>query len=341
MRVRNTHGMSNSIRGVNAKALGGSMPKRKTLPTVLFLLPATILLTSHSSVAESADGECRAKPGDAAPSGMHWYYRVDRENNRHCWYLHALGLSVHSRASETSADQGDENAGEDASPASLRPANVPSSIRPSGDAQKALPETALPESSAADRPVIDFAARWLDLPTSIDLDRRGPAAAGSAYAPEQGTTNAQRELPPALASVSTVDNEAQPNSTHQSHFGSLSLAGAAVLALLLISEALVRAARSFLRKARPRLRRRLNIGASRRAGRLTAKPREARKPEPGANELGHILRRADAGVQPARSFAPSGSKTGDRATSARRHVRAHSSFQRLKTGSFGPRWAPL
>jgi hypothetical protein len=317
------------------------MPKRRILPAVIILLPATILLTSHSGVAESAGGECRTKPGDAAPSGMHWYYRVDRENNRHCWYLHALGLPVHSRASVTSADQTDENTGEEVSPASLRAANRPASIEPSSDAQNAPPETALPEPSATNRPAIDFAARWLDLPTSIDLDGRGPAAAGNAYAPEQGTTNTQRELPSTLTSVSTVDNEAPPNSTHQPHFGSLSLAGAAVLALLLISEALVRAARSFARKARPRLLRGLNIGASRRASRRTAKPREVRKPETGANELGRILRRADAGVQPARSFAPSGSKTGDRAIGARRHVRAHSSFQRLKTGSFGPRWAPL
>ena len=35
--------------------------------------------------ARAAD--CRAAPGDAAPSGQHWYYRLDRATGQQCWYL--------------------------------------------------------------------------------------------------------------------------------------------------------------------------------------------------------------------------------------------------------------
>ncbi len=31
--------------------------------------------------------ECLTKPKDDAPSGEHWYYRIERSTKRHCWYL--------------------------------------------------------------------------------------------------------------------------------------------------------------------------------------------------------------------------------------------------------------
>src|SRR5262249_52893162 len=47
--------------------------------------------------------ECKAKPDSTAPSGSHWYYRVNRTDNRHCWFLGAEGGKVRSQAREGAA----------------------------------------------------------------------------------------------------------------------------------------------------------------------------------------------------------------------------------------------
>src|SRR5246500_827291 len=92
------------------------MLKPKVLSTGFVLMPAIVLLTVYSSVAESTAETCRSSPGSSAPPGLHWYYRVDRANNRHCWYLHAQGMPVHSRidTASRSLDVQSDAAGEPA-----------------------------------------------------------------------------------------------------------------------------------------------------------------------------------------------------------------------------------
>jgi len=51
-------------------------------------LIATASLVSMSS-ALSGDS-CVPVPGQQTEPGTHWYYRVDRATNRHCWYLKRL-----------------------------------------------------------------------------------------------------------------------------------------------------------------------------------------------------------------------------------------------------------
>jgi hypothetical protein len=43
------------------------------------------------------------KPDTAAPQGMHWYYHLDRTNNRQCWYLAAEGAKVRSQQARQTA----------------------------------------------------------------------------------------------------------------------------------------------------------------------------------------------------------------------------------------------
>src|SRR3979411_3326922 len=43
--------------------------------------------------AAAAD-ECLAKPNGPSPRGSHWFYRIDRANNRHCWYLRGIGSNA-------------------------------------------------------------------------------------------------------------------------------------------------------------------------------------------------------------------------------------------------------
>ena len=52
---------------------------------------------SAQKVQGAAD-ECLAKPGGTAPQGSHWYYRVNRADGRHCWYLAPEGQKVRARA---------------------------------------------------------------------------------------------------------------------------------------------------------------------------------------------------------------------------------------------------
>src|SRR6516225_9297722 len=91
--------------------------RSKILSIGLALIPAVILVSGQSSLGEAKGDDCRAKPDGTAPAGLHWYYRVDRANNRHCWYLHQQGMRVHSVNSlaSRSSDVETDTAGEQVS----------------------------------------------------------------------------------------------------------------------------------------------------------------------------------------------------------------------------------
>jgi hypothetical protein len=334
------------------------MLKPKVLSTGFVLMPAIVLLTAYSSVAESTAETCRSSPGVSAPAGLHWYYRVDRTNNRHCWYLHAQGAPVHSSRNLASRNSAEENTA-DPSELSLQ-AGAPGPALQQQHVVSTRLEDSPPEFSSVEISVLAFAARWVDLPKSVDLDRRELPALSNGYAAEQPTPKAEEDLPPkelqsTWAGIPAVDTGVHPHSSAESGLGSISLAGALLLALVLLSEALIKFLRTFAWTL-PRLpvrahsREMVESGsAAEAAGHIGCRPASAAKPAAGLNELRHVLRRANAGLQPPRSFAPSRSIRKQTTISAahylgriRKHVRAHSVFERLKTRSFsGPRWAPL
>jgi hypothetical protein len=79
------------------------MAGMKILSAILIMVPATVLLTAEVSFGEPAAEPCKASPGDAAPRGMHWYYRINRATNKHCWYLGPVGhLKSHTQAAAAS-----------------------------------------------------------------------------------------------------------------------------------------------------------------------------------------------------------------------------------------------
>jgi len=80
----------------------------KILPGILVVLPTTILLTAQSSFGGSASDDCRTSPGPSAQAGLHWYYRTDRMNKRHCWYLLASAVSRPTPRPKTVAEQAQE-----------------------------------------------------------------------------------------------------------------------------------------------------------------------------------------------------------------------------------------
>ena len=311
----------------------------KILSIGLALIPAAILVCAHSSLGEAKGEECKAKPDGVSPAGLHWYYRVDRANNRHCWYLHAQGMPVHSRidTASRSLDVQNDAAGE--------------------QVWKTPPITRTPRlqyeqsETMADEPAGDFAERWVDLPKSVDLNAHTFVAESNGYAAEHAVDNKQEQLPPALANVSAANGDVRQDAGSQTNFGSLSLAGAVVLVLLLISEALVRFARAsawsllrFNRRAPSRRRTGHSEPAADAAPHGLIEP-IATEVEPitrtqtGVNELRRLLQRAGAGLTPAQSFAPSGSVQHHEQAN---RAPAHSTFARLKSRSFsGMTWAPL
>jgi len=311
--------------------------RSKILSIGLALIPAVVLVSAHSSLGEAKGDECRNKPDSSAPAGLHWYYRVERANNRHCWYLHEQGMRVHSNISTASRGSNAQNdtTGEQVS--------------------QTPPVTPQPEyeqsDTTAEQPAEDFVARWVDLPKSVDLNARERASGSNGYAAEQAAENRREQLPPAWANVSAANGDVGQNTGTQTNFGSISLAGAVVLALLLMSEALVRVARKstwsltrFNLRAGSRRRSEHSesaIGAAEHGhlSRIATEVEAISQTETGVNELRRLLQRAGTELRPSQSFAPS--KSVHRHEHANR-ARAHSTFARLKSQSFsGMNWASL
>jgi len=204
------------------------MQRRKIFiaPIVLAVLFAGSL-TTRSSLAAAAADECLSKPGASAPAGSHWYYRVNRADRRHCWYLGPAGAKVHSEARETTSSsprQTLQRAAETPRTALAEAAPVPAAPEPAVAAEAAAP-TELPEPEDA---VPQFAARWPDLAGSVALGAREPAAASSAYAEEHA---AEDEMPLVWPVLTETERAGAPRSASASGGRPTFIVG--VLALLL------------------------------------------------------------------------------------------------------------
>jgi hypothetical protein len=65
------------------------MPNRtaKTVSAIFAAVLASSYLATAPGHATDAADSCLSAPKGAAPEGSHWYYRIDRPTNRHCWYV--------------------------------------------------------------------------------------------------------------------------------------------------------------------------------------------------------------------------------------------------------------
>src|ERR1700730_1440961 len=83
------------------KLKGGQMRIIYLVPVIFVTLFAAVPLTGQSGLAETAAqaaaDECVSRPGATAPQGSHWYYRVNRADSRHCWYLGPEGARARVR----------------------------------------------------------------------------------------------------------------------------------------------------------------------------------------------------------------------------------------------------
>jgi hypothetical protein len=139
---------------------------------------------------------------------MHWYYRVDRTNNRYCWYLQSAGLQVRSH--------------EIVPVSNPRPQIVAEQSR----ASPQLDSTTSPSQEPIGAPSTHFTARWLDLPASIDLGTYDFATARSDYAGEHASPHSEEPMLSARAAASETISQLPHKSTNVLKFGSLFVAGA-------------------------------------------------------------------------------------------------------------------
>jgi hypothetical protein len=123
------------------------------VPVILVIVLAAISLT-----ARAAD-ECVAKPSSAAPQGGHWYFRVNRSDHRHCWYVGPEGAKVHTSVRRAEPPM---------PPGLISPAPLPTE----GPAR-----TKSADIDVSNETPVDFAMRWRDLQGSYGSVAREPSPA--------------------------------------------------------------------------------------------------------------------------------------------------------------------
>jgi len=207
--------------------MGGSMPRPMMffVPAILVAPLGTILLTAQTSLAESAADECRTEPGSSAPSGSHWYYRVNRTDQRHCWYLGPEGAQVRSQARKAPARASSPTPTTERENAVGMTRAKPVPVEP---AQKISLEAA---SAEPNRATADFAAPSADLPKTPDLDARKPLTINSNYT-DAKRTDAQEEIPLIWPVLTEAERAGLPDPARESAPGALFLVGALAMVLL-------------------------------------------------------------------------------------------------------------
>jgi hypothetical protein len=182
------------------------------VPVILVNVFAGISLTAPSTLAQHAADECISRPGPAAPEGSHWYFRVNRSDHRHCWYVGPAGATVH---------------------ASVRAAEP---LTPPGPISRVPIPTERPANA---KPGIDalaaFAMRWPDIQGSRGPIAREPSSVSGDHA-EPIAVEYEDEMPliwPILTSADRALASSSPRSLTRSEYMLGLLAGALVFAAMI------------------------------------------------------------------------------------------------------------
>src|SRR5215468_8019734 len=157
---------------------------------ILFIPLGTGLVTAQTSLAEPAADECKTKPGSSAPPGSHWYYRIDRADQRRCWFLGPEGAKVRSQARETVSNVSSSTRTPPRENAVETARAIPASMEV---AQRTPLEAASTESYGV--AAADFAAPSSDLPKIPDMDAREPTTISNNSTEAREPTDAQEEMP--------------------------------------------------------------------------------------------------------------------------------------------------
>ena len=156
------------------------------VPAILVVPLATALVTVQTSRAEPTVDECKTKPDSSAPAGSHWYYRVNRADQRHCWYLGPEGAKVRSQAREGAShiSRATGTAAREDSPETTQA--MPPPMEP---VQRTTAENA---SVAVAK---DLAASSSNLPKTPDLTVQEPATLSNRDTKDHQATEVHEEMP--------------------------------------------------------------------------------------------------------------------------------------------------
>jgi hypothetical protein len=189
---------------------------------VLVVLGSTILLMVRSSFGETTT-DCRASPKESAPQGTHWYYRVDRTNNRHCWFLSSARMYLRSHRIVVTTNRSSQSPAEQAWTASQQAVQTQSSQLASAGTVgvKTLPL----ESTVAKSTATNFVGRWLDLPNSVDLNAGKPVTPRNNYTEADTSSDSGKQVPSSWF-VAAGTSGGLRQSAGTANFGSIFLVGA-------------------------------------------------------------------------------------------------------------------
>lgn len=263
----------------------------------LMMALATVVLGVQTSFGEPAADDCKATPGSSAPPGHHWYYRINRSDQRHCWYLGAEGTKMRAQTREKASPPPARTAREEASettptmPPPMEVVQTPS----------AAPASSQPPAAP------DFARPVLDLAQAPDPAPREPVITSDASAPE--ATEAQQEMPLVWPVLTDAERAGSPDVARGSApWSTFLIAGGALLVVGSLFKLAWRARSHLrqhppLRQPHPRQQRRAHAAhpaAPPRSGRPQI--RVANAPRRQASPAGDVNRTA-AGAKSARVHA--------------------------------------
>ena len=172
--------------------------------------------------------DCLIAPNSSAPQGRHWYYHLDRSNQRKCWYLRAPGLPEHQAAAQATyeaaatAQLHSMPAPSASMPATLS-SSVPVSVSPSDGAPplphvKMIAVKPVPVMSATTDELMQRGAQERSVPPSISETTTpqigaSPKTNAQAVGPAPAASLAWPDATAAAATIKTQEPSAVPTST--------------------------------------------------------------------------------------------------------------------------------
>jgi hypothetical protein len=197
-------------------------------PVILVIVLAAVSWTARSTLAQRAADECMTKPGSAAPQGRHWYFRVNRTDHRHCWYVGPEGAHVSASVRAFARASVVRAAGRPAPPGLSSPVPVPTE-RPA-NAKSAEIDAARAETLA------EFAMRRLDLQGWHGPVEGEPSSGTGRFAEERVAAISENDMPliwPILSPADRAAASSPPRSAAISEHMLALLVGALALAAMI------------------------------------------------------------------------------------------------------------
>ena len=224
------------------------MPNRpaKIASAIFASLLAGASLTAITRSAAGADEECLSAPKGETPQGSHWFYRIDRNSKRQCWYLRdegekAASIAVPKPPSPAKPAAAKPDAAIQSSVANAH-AELPSQPRFDQPGRANRPAAAMPTNaplSEADKnlqpPVAGaqpaVTSRWLDQSNAVAVTSPAPLANPAPNEPTAGTqVNTAPQAPPPAPPAAGQFTAADLSPTHSVQMLLAAILGALALA---------------------------------------------------------------------------------------------------------------